>query len=120
MAILRHRVTVLVVAIACAVLVGCGTTEWSRLTVEAGYQPPNRLNVTVLAISRRDDWKEAVDTFTTALRHELKSKGIDASFGSAPPDGPLAELKATEWELVPPGHFNVFGGCSVDLTPEIT
>src|SRR5579864_2675679 len=90
-----------VVAIACAVLVGCGSTQWSSLTVAAGYQPPKRLNVTVLAISERDDWKEAVETFTTTLRHELKSKGIDANFASTAPGGPGAELKVTEWDTPP-------------------
>lgn len=86
-----------VVAIACALLVGCGA-EWTDLKVADGYQPAKRLNVTVLATSERDNWREAVETFTTTLRHELKSKGIDASFGSAPPDGAGAELTITEWD----------------------
>jgi hypothetical protein len=82
----------------CAPLVACNGVEWKNPQVAAGYQPGNQLNVAIVATTKGEELREALDEFTTTLRDELKSNGIDVRFvqGAAVP--PAAQLNVTSWD----------------------
>lgn len=84
----------------CGALVACSGAQWTNQKVAAGYQPARQLSVSVVASSgTRDDLQEAVDEFTSTLRSELKSKGIEASLSSSEGSAsPGARLTIKEWE----------------------
>jgi hypothetical protein len=87
-----------------SVLVGCASgAEWNSAQVASGYQPAKQLSVSVVVSAKADqaesaELQEAVQEFTTTLKDELKSQGIDASVRSSTAAPPAAQLDVVEWE----------------------
>lgn len=79
-----------------AVLAGCSGAEWQQMKISRSYHAPRTLKVALLDEGRSENSAEAIQAMQAALAEGLASKGIKATFVTAPDDA-VASLTVTAW-----------------------
>jgi len=84
--------------IALVFVAGCAGAEWQKVSVAPAYQVPKQLKVSLVAEASTDTTPAALAAMQSALAERLASKGITATFVSAPSGQPQADLTIAEWD----------------------
>lgn len=77
---------------------GCSGAEWQQMKVSPSYRAPRTLKVALVLQGRSEHSVEATQAMQQALAEDLASKGIAATFVSAPEEGAMANVTVTGWD----------------------
>lgn len=89
---------VVVIGFVAGAMAGCSGAEWQQMKVSPTYRAPRSLKVSLVLEGRGEHSAEATQVMQQALAESLATKGISATFVSAPGDGAIANLTVTGWD----------------------